>query len=211
MKNINYNKLNEKTLSYYERKFRKFGANFKGSDWNSKSSQEIRFNQLLKVIASFKKVDSILDFGCGYGALYPYVSKKISECRFYGYDISSIIIEKAKSLHPHKNCKWITDLKNIKEVDYTIASGVFNVMQNNKEEDWLNYVLETLTLINSFTIEGFSFNILTKYSDKNYMKDYLFYADPCFLFDFCKKNFSKNVSLLHDYSLYEFTIIVKKY
>ena len=84
-------------------------------------------------------------------------------------------------------------------------------MQNNKEEDWLNYVLETLTLINSFTIEGFSFNILTKYSDKNYMKDYLFYADPCFLFDFCKKNFSKNVSLLHDYSLYEFTIIVKKY
>ena len=57
---------------------------------------------------------------------------------------------------------------------------------------------------------GFSFNCLTKYSDDTKMKDYLFYADPCQLFDYCKRNFSKQVALLHDYGLYEFTIIVRK-
>ena len=42
------------------------------------------------------------------------------------------------------------------------------------------------------------------------MKDYLFYADPCELFDFCKTRFSQNVALLHDYGLYEFTILVEE-
>ena len=42
------------------------------------------------------------------------------------------------------------------------------------------------------------------------MKDYLFYADPCQLFDYCKQNFSKQVALLHDYRLYEFTIICEE-
>ena len=58
--------------------------------------------------------------------------------------------------------------------------------------------------------EGFAFNCLTMYSDEDRMKDYLYYADPLFLFDFCKKHFSKNVSLLHDYDIYDFTILVRR-
>lgn len=42
------------------------------------------------------------------------------------------------------------------------------------------------------------------------MKDYLYYADPCFLFDHCKRNYSDRVALLHDYGLYEFTMLVTK-
>ena len=38
----------------------------------------------------------------------------------------------------------------------------------------------------------------------------LYYADPLDLFDYCKRNFSKNVALLHDYRLYDFTLIVRK-
>jgi len=52
--------------------------------------------------------------------------------------------------------------------------------------------------------------MLTKYSDREYMKEYLYYADPLFIFDYCKRNFSKKVALIHDYELYEFTILVRK-
>ena len=55
-----------------------------------------------------------------------------------------------------------------------------------------------------------AFLLLTKYSEKEYMRDNLYYADPLFIFDYCKRNFSKQVALLHDYGLYEFTILVKK-
>ena len=47
-------------------------------------------------------------------------------------------------------------------------------------------------------------------SDKKFMQDNLYYADPLFIFDFCKRNFAKNISLIHDYDLYEFTILVTK-
>jgi hypothetical protein len=42
------------------------------------------------------------------------------------------------------------------------------------------------------------------------MRRHLYYADPCYLFDTCKKRFSRNVALLHDYEAYDFTIIVRK-
>ena len=40
--------------------------------------------------------------------------------------------------------------------------------------------------------------------------DYLYYADPGRLFDLCKRRYSRNIALLHDYGLYEFTILVRK-
>jgi hypothetical protein len=51
--------------------------------------------------------------------------------------------------------------------------------------------------------------MLTSYSDPEHMVDRLFYGDPCFYFDWCKRNLSRNVALLHDYGLYEFTILVR--
>lgn len=41
------------------------------------------------------------------------------------------------------------------------------------------------------------------------MQDYLYYADPYALFDVCKR-YSNNVALLHDYDLYEFTMLVRE-
>lgn len=73
---------------------------------------------------------------------------------------------------------------------------------------WEHYVKKALFNVNEKSIKGFAFNILTTYVD--YKERHLYYADPLFFFDFCKKNFSRNVSLLHDYGLYEWTMIVKK-
>jgi hypothetical protein len=42
------------------------------------------------------------------------------------------------------------------------------------------------------------------------MRADLFYADPCVYFDLCKRRYSRQVALLHDYGLYEFTLIVRK-
>ena len=94
--------------------------------------------------------------------------------------------------------------------DYTIASGVFNMNLETTDEEWKNYVINTIGTMNKLSKKGFSFNMLTSYSDKEFMRDDLYYADPLFFFDYCKKNFSKNIALLHDYQLYDFTIVVRK-
>lgn len=98
----------------------------------------------------------------------------------------------------------------MKVADYTIESGIFNLRFDHTEESWLAYILKTLHVMNEKSRLGFAFNLLTKYSDKHLMRSDLYYADPCFLFDYCKINFSKNVVLPHDYNLYDFTILVRK-
>jgi hypothetical protein len=65
-------------------------------------------------------------------------------------------------------------------------------------------------MMHRVTRHGFSFNCLTAYSDPDKIRPDLHYADPCALFDLCKRKFSRNVALLHDYDLYEFTILVRK-
>lgn len=94
------------------------------------------------------------------------------------------------------------------EADFSIASGIFNVKFSENDESWTKYILETLENMNQFSNNVFSFNLLTSYVD--FKKDHLYYGDPLFFFDYCKKNFSKYVTLYHDYPLWEWTVVVIK-
>jgi len=96
------------------------------------------------------------------------------------------------------------------EVDYAIASGIFNIRLESSETEWRQYVTGILDRMNRMARKGIAFNMLTSYSDAEFMKAHLYYADPCFYFDYCKRNFSRSVALLHDYGLYDFTILVRK-
>lgn len=203
------NRIKNQVNEYYTSKIKEFGTTPQGVDWNSVESQELRFEILSNLIKEDEHF-SVLDFGCGFGSMLAYFETKYNSFDYIGFDVSEEMISTALDIFPNKETvKWITSLPNEK-TDYVIASGIFNVKLKNSEEDWLKYILETIEEINKCADKGFSFNILTKYSDEEYMKDYLYYADPLYLFDYCKKHFSKNVALLHDYNLYEFSIIVRK-
>ena len=54
-----------------------------------------------------------------------------------------------------------------------------------------------------------SATFLTSYSDKDRMRDDLYYPDPAEMFAFAK-SLSRNVAVLHDYNLYDFTVIIRR-
>ncbi|MDZ4159932.1 MAG: hypothetical protein U1B80_09090, partial [Anaerolineaceae bacterium] len=95
-------------------------------------------------------------------------------------------------------------------VDYAVSCGVFNMKQETNYDEWTLFVLECLLEMDGKASLGFSVNFLTKYSDPERMRPDLYYADPCFLFDYCKTHFSRNVALLHDYNLHDFTLLIRK-
>ena len=195
--------------SYFDKRIQEHGASPRGSDWNSETSQNTRFDQLLKVVEA--QSFSLLDYGCGYGALADYLEAKGLDVDYYGYDILESAIETARKVHMNRpRCVFFTDKSQLPICDYTIASGIFNFRGEQSFEDWTEYVLGVLGEFNRLSRSGFSSNFLTKYSDEDKMRSDLYYADPLFLFDYCKRNFSKNVALLHDYRLYDFTLIVRK-
>ncbi|PIE67726.1 MAG: SAM-dependent methyltransferase [Deltaproteobacteria bacterium] len=195
---------------YYSEKLLKYGETPLGVDWNGEESQNLRFLQLSKVIN--KRGDfSLNDLGCGYGALYEHLSKNYDRFFYSGIDVSKAMIQSAQMRYGNKpNARFTLDNKPDQVADYGIASGIFNVRQKRSEIEWRNYIESTLDILDHTSRSGFAFNCLTVYSDKSKMRDYLHYADPCTLFDFCKKRYSKNVALLHDYGLYEFTLIIRK-
>jgi len=199
----------DQVKSYFDKRIQEHGASPRGADWNSETSQNVRFDQLLKVIEA--QSFSLLDYGCGYGALADYLATKGFDVDYYGYDILESAIETAREVHKDKlHRTFFTDKSQLPICDYTVASGIFNFRGEQSFDDWTEYVLGVLNEFNQLSLHGFSSNFLTKYSDADKMRPDLYYADPVFLFDHCKRNFSRNVALLHDYSLYDFTILVRK-
>ena len=128
-----------------------------------------------------------------------------------GIDISEDMIAAARTRHPQDKCVEFAVGNTPDRVhDYCVASGIFNVRLKTPDAEWLSYLLTTLDIMHEFGAQGFAFNALTSYSDVDKMRDDLYYANPVHLFDHCKRRYSPNVALLHDYGLYEFTILVRK-
>lgn len=203
--------MEEELKTFYQKHLSRYGASAQGVGWKNRDAQIIRFEQLAKLLppGSF----SLNDLGCGVGDLLDFATAKFPHFKYRGYDVMEDMIRGAEQKYADRNNASFYLIENASEMelaDFTVASGIFNIRFNKKDESWLEYILETLRIMNTKSESGFAFNILTKYSDKEFMKEELYYADPCVMFDFCKRNFSRNVALLHDYDQYDFTIIVRK-
>lgn len=196
-------------VHFYTERIAAYGPTHEAVDWNSAASQELRFDQVLKVCDS-SRAYSVIDYGSGYGALARYLARRGDRFIYQGLDMTPAMVEEARvALADLPDVSFVTDRDDLKPADYAVASGIFNIKLDASHQDWQEYVTETLPELADFATRGFAFNLLTSYSDPPKMRSDLYYADPCFYFDYCKRHFSRNVALLHDYGLYEFTIIVR--
>jgi len=198
--------------AYFTEKLETHGAAPKGVDYNGFEAQEIRFEQLIKVInpsAAF----SVMDYGCGYGAMFDFLQKKHWQFTYQGFDMIEKMAIAGKEAHKDfSNARFFHSESDLTIADYLVAGSIFNNKFEADNDEWQNMVLATLRCMNGLCSKGFAFNMLTKYSDEDRMSQRpdLFFGDSLFFFDFCKRNFSRNVALLHDYGLYDFTILVRK-
>ena len=196
---------------YFSNTLKDHGPTSKGVDWNSLEAHEARFFQLTKILP-LDQPFSIMDYGCGYGELINYLDKHhFPYSSYIGYDILEDMITAARDVFSsHARCFFTSQLSEVPEVDYATACGVFNMKLDADYDEWTEFVIRSLLEMNNRVRMGFSVNFLTKYSDVEKMRSDLYYADPCYLFDYAKRNFSRNVALLHDYNLFDFTLLVRK-
>ena len=200
----------KEVLDYFHEKLAVHGAVPQGVDWNSIQAQTLRFDQIIQIVNPGNYF-SILDYGSGFGSLVNYLDGRGFQYQYVGFDPLESMILKAIELFGSKLYCQFTDLEEtLQPVDYVVASGIFNVKLDTTEALWTDYCLCLLQRMDELSHNGFAFNMLTKYSDTHKMRPDLYYGDPLFLFDYCKRKFSRNVTLLHDYDLYDFTILVRK-
>ncbi len=202
--------LQTEVRGYYEQKLLEHGPTARCVDWNSEASQELRFKQLARLLEDDHEA-SVLDYGCGYGALAGYL-RRHGHCGAYtGFDISPAMVRAAVAEDTATSAWRMTSVRaELAPVDYTIASGLFNVKLQATDEAWRQYAQRTLADIAGLSVRGFAFNALSSYADRDRRRADLYYADALELFDYCRRTYAPAVSLLHDYPLCEFTVIVRR-
>lgn len=197
-----------KIKDLYEGNLSQHGVSSKAVGWKDQESQLLRFEKLAEVIPGNTDSYTVADWGCGYAAMYDFLRAKKPGCnKYYGYDISADMLHKAQELHPGDELELIQSVEVTMNADYTFVSGTFNVKFSESDEAWSAHIKEILQKLAEKTTRGLAFNLLTTYVD--WKQENLFYADPMEFFDFCKKNLSRKVTLIHDYPLYEWTMLVK--
>jgi SAM-dependent methyltransferase len=202
-------RLIQSAAEYYAGKFSEFGATHRGVDWNSTGSQELRFTQLLKV-CDLETAFELNDLGCGYGALFDYLKKTSCNAIYNGYDICEEMIRASQQRNESETRARFIAGSKMSAADYTVASGILHVKLEASDEEWLEHAKLIIDEMDRASRKGFAINFLTKYSDADQMRSDLYYADPCYFFDYVKRRYARNVALLHDYGLWEFTLIARK-
>jgi SAM-dependent methyltransferase len=199
----------EPLLAFYTNTLATYGPTPPGVSWNSADAQQIRFAKLCNVMDAGRE-RSIIDYGCGYGALLSYLRGAGRDVDYWGYDICAPMIDAAKAgFDGEPRAHFTMERAELPKADYCVASGIFNVKLDADDEAWHQYMLAAIEDMASLATRGIAFNALTTYSDREKQRPDLHYADPLQLFDYCKRNLSEDVALLHDYKLYDFTIIVR--
>jgi hypothetical protein len=121
------------------------------------------------------------------------------------------MIAKARELHgAASDRQWRIGDKPTQTLDFAVASGIFNVKGAVADERWAAYVHATIELLARAGRRGFAFNLLSLASDPDRRRGDLYYADAGELLNHCLARFGRHVVLLHDYGLYEFTVIVRQ-
>jgi SAM-dependent methyltransferase len=199
-----------RTVEHYAEKWERHGASPLGVDWNGESSQVLHFQQLARVLqpgAAF----TANDLGCGYGALLDFLERHGGCAGYRGYDVNESMVAAARERTAGRDgVSFEVRSAPDRDADYGFASGIFTLRLGRSDEECMRQMADTLDELDRTSARGFAFNCLTSYSDAEKMRDYLYYPDPCAVFDRCKRRYSRNVALLHDYGLFAFTVLVRK-
>lgn len=197
----------------FAHRVREYGTQPHGVFWRTGDGQKMRFDILLQImeLEDLERPGATFnDLGCGYGALFNHIKDMpfMKGGRYVGYDICEDMVSVARRHVPDPRAAFIQSMVATREADYSIVSGTFNMRIDVPDDEWLEIVEANIAQLWSKTRKAMAFNMLSSY-DKHRQGD-LYYADPSAFFDFCMRQLSPSVTLLHDYPLKEWTIFVRR-
>lgn len=205
--NESYESIRSKIRELYEKSAGKQGDSPLGVGWKDQESHNLRLKILSEV--GMSNGCSILDVGCGYGALLEYLRNRgVTGIKYTGIDIVETLIEMAKKRFGDGAEFRVTDIMDMdQEHDFVVNLGIFNVKLSCGDSEFFeNFVSPIILKMWKLTRIGLSASFMTDMVD--YRDANLYYASPSQTLDFLRRNLSRYVALRHDYGLYEFTVYV---
>lgn len=170
--------------------------------WLDRQSQLSRF-EVLAGIADLSG-HSVLDAGCGYGDLLPFLNQRFSGITYTGIEhIPELFDEALKRNADEANGCFISGnfaVMPLPQTDYVFASGSLNY--RSVDSGFIYKIIEKLYMASRL---GLAFNLLCKIPDNGLLVAY----DPIYILDHCR-SFCDDVELVTGYAEEDFTVYMRR-
>ncbi|MBN9366325.1 MAG: class I SAM-dependent methyltransferase [Comamonadaceae bacterium] len=197
---------------HYQRLFWDHGDSAQAVQWTDSLSQIRRFQVLCEIAP---KIGSVVDLGCGLGHFRDHLRAAGLSDAYLGVDFVSDFIEHSNAKHasdPLTNFQCLDLLADDYPQGYDtyVICGVFN----NKMPANSKFMRAVITKAFAAARRQVAFNAMSIYVD--FEDPDLYYSDPCEIFEFCKRNLTRKVTLRHEYLVrddrppFEYTIYLYK-
>ena len=161
----------EKIIDRYSKRLKEHGTSPKTLGWD-KERHFLRYHILLS-LWKLNKNTKLLDFGCGFGDLYDYLSINKIYLKYEGVDINHDLIKAGKEIYPGANliCNDFLNCQTNNVYDYIISSGVHNLKIN---DNW-GFIEKTFDKFNRCAKKGFAINFISNKVQKELKKASILY------------------------------------
>ena len=170
------------TREGYLRSFRKYGVDPRALKWQSQKAAEQRYREIVSLV-NFKG-RSILDVGCGFGGIIPFIASRTKKFSYTGIDKIAEFVKEARNLYPKQT--FITGdyfAKPLKgKFDVVIANGSLNSNLKNN----IGFRREAIRAMFEHAKEAVVFNLAGGYPQPKTAKDSnIWFADALEILRFC--------------------------
>lgn len=147
---------------------------------------------------------TLLDVGCGYGALLSHARDKGIGLDYTGIDIVPEMIEHARGLHRDGRfiCGDFLLMNDIGRYDYVVCNGILTIKLKASTIDMDKYFNVFVKKLYDSCGIGTSFNLMT--NKVNFQVEDSYYRSPVETLAFCMSELSNRVILNHDHPRFQF-------
>lgn len=199
--------LTQRLHDHYRATFRAHGATPQGVDWGAREeAARMRQDAMLAITEGCAPGGTLLDVGCGYGALADRIDARGMELDYTGIDVVEEMVLEGRRRHPHRRFLDGDFLAapSVASYDYVVCNGILTQKLGASILEMNRHARELVSSIFAACRRGCAFNVMTTHV--NFQAENLYYRNPIELLGWCMSELTPSVRLDHAYPLYEYTI-----
>ena len=211
---LNSSKVSKRLAQHYKKVYALHGDTPAGVDWGIErelavSRQRKMLDLIIKELSTENK-PSVLDVGCGYGALVDLIKQRKLDIDYFGLEIVHEMLTSARAQHPE--CTFIeADFLESDEqtYDYLVCNGILTQKLSTSKMEMDLYAKAVIKKMFRQCKKGIAFNVMN--TNVNFQSDNLYYHSPVEMIAWCISELSPRVKLDCAYEpWYEYTVYLYK-
>lgn len=204
-------KITQMLHDHYRQTFLTHGPTSEGVDWGPREdAARLRQDLMLAVADGGAPGGTVLDVGCGYGALADRIDERGLDLDYTGIDVVGEMVAEGRRRHPHRRFVHgdFLSAEGLGDFDYVVCNGIMTQKLTATTLEMNTHARRLIAALFAACRRGIAFNVMTTHV--NFQADNLYYRNPAELLAWCMSELTPRVRLDHAYPLWEYTLYLHR-